>query len=87
MASFPSPHGPLERPLTKIEVQKLITGLLAPLIDMADSVDLVYEAVAWFSSADPMAVQTWNFMREVRIKLREFQAKMAQQNSPLIKPD
>jgi hypothetical protein len=74
-----------EHRLTKIECQKFLIGFLPALIDMAESVDTVREAVSWLVSADPGAMQTWALLRhsyDQITKAREAAAQSILQTIP-----
>jgi hypothetical protein len=79
-----------ERPLTHKECVKLLAGLIGALIDMAEDVETVKGAVAWFSSNDPMAIKTWELFQNVKVQMqrvREMAAAQAARASDLKKPD
>ena len=56
----------------------MLIGFLPPLIDMADSVDVVREAVSWLLSADPGALQMWALLRHTHEQLKKMHDAAAQ---------
>jgi len=67
------------RPLTRAEIAKIIAGVLGSLIDMTDDVETVREAVAWFLSSDPAAIQIWVGFRNIKAELTKIRAQMIAQ--------
>jgi len=74
------------RPLSRAEIAKILAGLLGALIDMTEDVETVRQAVAWFLSDDPAAVQLWAGFRNIKAELAKIRAQMTAQMQRQGKP-
>jgi len=74
------------RPLSRAEIAKIIAGVLGAVIDMTEDVETVRQAVAWFLSDDPAAVQLWAGFRNIKAELTKIRAQIAAQAQSRGKP-
>jgi len=57
------------RSLTDREIKKLIGSVLGAFIDMSEDVETVRQAVIWFGSNDPLAVEVWTAFRQIKAQM------------------
>jgi hypothetical protein len=59
------------RPLTEREIKKILGSLLGALIDMVEDVETVRQAVIWFGSNDPVALNVWAAFKQIKAQMEK----------------
>jgi hypothetical protein len=59
------------RPLTEREIKKILGSLLGAMIDMVEDVEVVRQAVIWFGSADPVALNVWAAFKQIKEQMEK----------------